>query len=68
MDGGNDYQLYGWDSERENGKSVLWNNFTKTWQTLANLRKESEEKEVKKKVEKEEKKEEKTSRRKLLTY
>ena len=53
VDGGNDYQRYGWDSERENGKSVLWNNFTRTWQTLANLGKEPEEKEVKKKVKKE---------------
>jgi len=64
VDGGHDYQRYGFDSERENGKSVLWNNSTSTWQTLANFGKVPEKK-VKKKVEK---KEEKLAKRKLLIY
>jgi len=63
VDGGHDYQRYGYDSTRETGESALWSSKHQRWVTFSEITKETAEKQA----EIDEQKERvKTRRRKLM--
>lgn len=51
VDGGQDYQRFGYDPKREDGSSMLWNNMTNEWVTLKDLERDVEQMRKEKKEE-----------------
>ena len=49
VDGGNDYQRFGYDPKREDGSSMLWNNVIQEWISLKDLEADAKEREKAKK-------------------